>query len=52
MIIRDDTCVSTIEAREQKGDLYVLFNVEFPKRLPPDPKIRQELISALAPVEQ
>ena len=51
MVWRDDTCVGTIEAREKRGDLYVLFNVEFPKRLPPDPKIRQELISALTPVD-
>ena len=33
---------------ESKGDLYILFDVEFPTRLP-CPERRQELIDALCP---
>jgi len=48
MVSRDDTCVGTIGAGEKRGDLYVLFDIEFPKRLPGTHK-RQELVDALAP---
>ena len=34
MCTRDDASVSTLASRETRGDLYILFDVEFPKRLP------------------
>ena len=34
MITRDDTDVGTQACRDIQGDLYILFEVEFPKRLP------------------
>ena len=48
MVTHDDTCVSTQEVRETRGDLYILFDVVFPKRLP-GPDKRRELIAALTP---
>ena len=34
MVTRDDKVVSTMTSRETRGDLYILFDVEFPKHLP------------------
>lgn len=48
MITRDDTCVSTIESREVRGDLYIMFDIEFPKRLTGGPEKRNELVTALS----
>jgi len=46
MVISDDTDVGTQSTRDIRGDLYVCFDVEFPKRLP-NPERRRELIAAL-----
>ena len=51
MVTRDDTVVSTIEPREDRGDLYILFDIAFPKRLPGGPQQREAIINALNPCE-
>ena len=46
MVIYDDTSVGTQAARTARGNLYILFDVQFPKKLG-GPDRRQELIQAL-----
>ena len=46
MVTSDDTNVGTQGSRDIRGDLYICFDVEFPKRLP-DSSRKEELIAAL-----
>ena len=45
----DDTAVGTMESNESRGDLYILFDIQFPRSLP-GPDQREKLIQALSPV--
>ena len=46
MVIYDETSVGTQDSRTERGNLFILFDVEFPKKLG-GPDRRQELIQAL-----
>ena len=48
MVCHDNTIVGAQVSNETRGDLYILFNVEFPKKLGSTAE-RQELINALTP---
>ena len=47
MVTSDDTIVGTMDSRDTRGDLYIVFDVEFPKTLPGGTAQRQELVAAL-----
>ena len=48
MVTRDNRAVGTAQDVENRGDMYILFDIEFPKRIPGEK--RQKLVAALAPV--
>lgn len=43
LVCHDDTAVSTLPSNEQRGDLYILFDIQFPRSLP-GPEQRDQLI--------
>jgi len=47
-----DEAVGDQESQISKGDLYIMFDIEFPKRLPACQQKRSELIAALTPASQ
>lgn len=47
LVTYDDNCVGDAEGSERRGDLYIQFDIEFPKTLPASQADRRELCEAL-----
>jgi len=48
MVCHNDTAVGSASSEASRGDLYILFDVVFPKKLA-GPECRQQLVEALSP---